>query len=669
MTVALNRVSHIDSLRIEAVRTAAGLKSPEPAFDFALAWADTYENLFTGRELHAVNLGTLLDQARETGRVALSARGGSGKTVLLGRMFRQALDDGALPLYIDLKMWTPPDYEAWAQTGADSFRRVAFLLKRFASPSVSVVRLDLLPPSESKVLLVDGLNEITSDVGLEVMLALDEFVGTLLGVCVVVADRLTRRAFLHAERWRLATIRPLETHTVEDALDQIPHMREAYEASDATTRSILTIPFFLDETLRTMQLAASATEALERFLIEHAQLDECELDRAATAAMRMYCDSRARMFRLEAFSAVAGERIATKLRASGILIEDDVTAVGHFAHHLQHDYLVSRHLAAHHNEWNQDTFDVVSFKAASFDTVAMTLEQINTGEADDFVRCVYDWNVYGAAYAIIEARARGRSQVSRDMEAVVYAMLAERRFDRVLATAQRASDALHLSTSSIAAEFKTAESLDALRTLVARIPGNADWFNDWVSLFTRADGTRDEVDVAMLTQADSIRGWTYSNVLRRSAVEEEGLERLRGLLGDDSEVIRWRVVHALGAFPTSENVRALAGIFCDPTLGWDRYGAVRSLVEIASRDQRGQIREEVFDLLSADPSLLANDKRISDEFARAVLIDKNHAPETWAEPVLQVVNTLYQSASAPADRERWLRLASRIRQNYESEQD
>jgi HEAT repeats len=667
MTVAVDRVSPFEALRAEASETAEGLKNPEPPFEFALAWADSYPALFTGHGLHPMDESELLNHAMDTGRVALSARGGSGKTVLLGRIFRQALESGALPVYIDLKQWTPPDYDEWGRSGADSFRRMGFLLKRFASPSVSAVRLDSLPPNEKKVLLVDGLNEITSNVGLEVMLALDEFVGTLLQVSVVVADRLTRRAFPNAERWRLVTIRPLEQATIEDALKRIPNMREEYEASDETTRSILTVPFFLDETLRNKQLAASATEALKRFLVEHAELDEGELAQAAAAAMKMYVDSRGRMFRLDAFSIAAGASLAEKLRVSGILVQDESSELAHFSHHLQHDYLVSRYLAAHHTEWSKDTFDVVSFKAASFDTIAMTLEQIDTGAADDFVRSVYDWNVYGAAYAVIEARARGRSQVSRDMETVVYAMLAERRFDRVLATAQRASDALDLSTSEIAAKFKAAESPEELRATVARMPGDAPWFADWVELFTREDGVHDDVDVELLTEADSIRGWTYSNVLRRSRVDEEGLERLRNLLSDDSEVIRWRVVHVLGAFPSRENVEALVRIFSDPDRGWDRYGAVRSLVEIAARDESGEIRREVLSQLSARPSLLGNYKSIGDEFARAVLIAKNHTPEFWAESVLEVVDTLYQAASAPADRERWLRLASQIRESYAAE--
>lgn len=667
MTVAVDRMSPFEALRAEAVGTAEGLKSPEPPFAFALAWAEDYPNLFTGHRLQATTEDDVLNQAMDTGRVALSARGGSGKTVLLGRTFRKALASGALPVYIDLKQWTPPDYEAWALTGADAFRRVGFLLKRFASPSVSAVRLDSLPPDEKKVLLVDGLNEISSEVGLEVMLALDEFVGTLLQVSVIVADRLTRRAFPNFERWRLLTIRPLEQATVKGVLENIPNMREAYEASDETTKSILAVPFFLDETLRNKQLAASATEALEKFLMEHAQLNDGELDRAAAAAMKMYVDARGRMFRLDGFSVAAGESLAERLQISGIIVQDDATELAHFAHHLQHDYLVSRYLAMHHDEWGKDTFDVVSFKAASFDTIAMTLEQIETGAADDFVRRVYDWNVYGAAYAVIEARARGRSQVSRDMEAVVYAMLAERRFDRVLATAQRASDALDLSTSEIAAKFKASESPDELRASVACMRGDAPWFSDWVELFTRANGVHDDVDVGLLTEADSIRGWTYSNVLRRSRVDEEGLDRLRNLLSDDSEVIRWRVVHVLGAFPSSENVGALVRIFSDPHGGWDRYGAVRSLVEIAARDEGGEVRQEVLTQLSARPSLLGDDMRIGDEFARAVLIAKNHTPEFWAESVLGVVDTLYQAAKAPADRERWLRLASHIREYYAAE--
>ena len=64
----------------------------------------------------------------------------------------------------------------------------------------------------------------------------------------------------------------------------------------------------------------------------------------------------------------------------------------------------------------------------------MAMEQIDdSAVADELLRKLYDWNIYGAGYSIAEGRS---SRVSAEMQRVILAMFAERRWDLVMATAQ-----------------------------------------------------------------------------------------------------------------------------------------------------------------------------------------------------------------------------------------
>ena len=70
------------------------------------------------------------------------------------------------------------------------------------------------------------------------------------------------------------------------------------------------------------------------------------------------------------------------------------------------------------------------------------MEQVSPETADDFVRKIYDWNPYAAAYAIGDVEAPGSARVSSEMKLVMAAMLAERLWDIIEATVQRSRDAI-----------------------------------------------------------------------------------------------------------------------------------------------------------------------------------------------------------------------------------
>ena len=68
-----------------------------------------------------------------------------------------------MPLFLDLQQWSGADYGEWVEWTKNGIGdAVDFLLRKFGGLRAGAIELDRLPPNVSKILLVDGLNEITS---------------------------------------------------------------------------------------------------------------------------------------------------------------------------------------------------------------------------------------------------------------------------------------------------------------------------------------------------------------------------------------------------------------------------------------------------------------------------------------------------------------------------
>src|SRR5262249_23464736 len=138
--------------------------------------------------------------------------------------------------------------------------------------------------------------------------------------------------------------------------------------------------------------------------------------------------------------------------------------------------------------------------------------------ADLFVRRVYDWNLYGAAYALAEALSNGIRSVSRETEVMLVAMLAERRWDRIYTTAERSRDALSLFPPNSTARtlLEEATDLEAIFGVVLQVQSEKEDFLAWRRLFTLPPGSDVPDDaIRLLEHKNSVLGWTAANVLKR----------------------------------------------------------------------------------------------------------------------------------------------------------
>ena len=335
--------------------------------------------------------------------------------------------------------------------------------------------------------------------------------------------------------------------------------------------------------------------------------------------------------------------------------------LAYFDHHLKHDYLASRYVVMDEIRWTPDVFNVVTFHASSFETVMMAMEQVpNSVTADRFLRSLYDWNIYAAGYSIAEGR---ESRVSAEMRLVILAMFAERRWDLVKATAQRARDTLNLIDTQTAREFLNAASLEEVFQLLRSVEIPTPWFNSWRELFTRTSGLpATDNELLALADPDSVMGWTSANVLKRLQCSEPQQARVRELMGNTSETVQWRAAHVLGSFPSEPNSAALIAKL-DSTLIHLRFGATRSLVEMAANAQP-DLSNNIFSAIRDHMVAIKEHQSVLNEFERAVFIDEARTPVGWARRVAIAVIRLQMEAAAVEEREHWDRVLAKLVSTY-----
>jgi hypothetical protein len=280
---------------------------------------------------------------------------------------------------------------------------------------------------------------------------------------------------------------------------------------------------------------------------------------------------------------------------------------------------------------------------------------------DRLLRIVYDWNWRAAVSALRETQAAGRS-VSEAMEAAVLSMAAEKLFDPVEGTTQHVRGQLgQFPVGGLAAELRGAADHPTLLAYVERLGINGPaWFDDWTGVFLRRPpkDTLTEDDIVRTTSEEPLLGWTTANTIRRFDGDPVRSGQLRALylayrrrVSDSrADTVRWRIVHALGRWPTAENAALLQRALAGDTSLWVRYGAVRSLMEMAAlaedtlrdrilRDLRGRISD-------LDPEPLG-------QIAWSALY--RDARPGWPETVRPLIEAVLAAQDSDTGRQRWQR--------------
>ena len=165
-----------------------------------------------------------------------------------------------------------------------------------------------------------------------------------------------------------------------------------------------------------------------------------------------------------------------------------------------------------------------------------------------------------------------------------------------------------------------------------------------------------------LTSKVGTVGWASSNMLKRLNISGD----LRRMVGDfatehPDATVRWRAVHTLGAWPTDSVVEVLLSRVRDPAEQlWVRYGALRSLLEVAAGGSE-QIRRRVFEVLGSAEvaTVIARESNLRKEAIRA--LEVSAMPDDWHALAGDFMEHLWAESDDPLDREAVLLLAQRLR--------
>lgn len=628
-------------------------RAPKPGFNFKVSRASSYP-LLTKRQFdtaQGVGIDSLLpsDAAR---RIALHGGGGTGKSRILENLMSVVIDAGQIPVLLNLKQTrTIPGLDAGIDTKEDIRRIVA----KCSIPRVTTRDLERLASHKRLVVLVDGLNEVSSPIRaalIEHLEALDD-----KGRCGVVAtDRLGLADVL--EDFAHAAVDRLDPADAAAVYDQV-FEAGAYNDLNAQLKKIYRWPFFLNLAITSRRSFTGSTvwsDLFQQFFLSQLRFTEAELDRVATATFETL-DAGGHL-RTDEFAAAAGH-LFLKLTAAEV-----IGSRGGFEHDLWRDYLVSRYFSRNPGAWTTDAFDRATVLAHSPESLTMTVEQLPSREAkNDFLKAVYDWNYHAAADCIEEFRDTDPEarQLSHCIRWAVYGAVAEKRFDPVPRTRSRATDYLKNHPDDVARPYAEASPRSALVAHVTALPEPEPWFTTWKRLFTKPDGQGfDHDDLTALESRDSLVGWAAANLARRSNLDPPTLARIRQFYeeshGDpDRGTYRWRLVHALGPFPSPENVAVLFRALNEDTYHWVRYGAARSLMEIASRADhafRDHVLSGLRDFVRRyNPMNLWFGRQLLGELIETSFIDNPRAG--WREAVVPLLGEVVQKEASEAVKKQW----------------
>ena len=621
----MNVTTPADVLARMAAR-ASDFEIPNPPFEFAIGWAEDYASALADRLGQEAGPDALWEQALRTGRVLLLGEGGAGKSSVIRRLWNRAHSDGMFASYVDLRRWRSELADEWHAADDDAWR-ADLLLERLGVPSTSEAELDLVGLDARSLVLIDGINEVANRDAEQLLICAEHLARQHPHAGIVVTDRLVRRDAL-GPRWSLARV----------------IRADAPDATVAGDPKLLRNAFFLNLAVHGELEGDSASAAFLTYLRRHVGLDDAELDAAAAAAADAYHHHAGRTFDLKRFQELAGSA-SDKLEAAGRLVPDPPRAS--FDHHLFHDTLAARWLATDETRWHRDELNALTFGASSFDALALALEQLpDRARVDLFIRRIYDWNYYGAAYALARARQLGDIEVSTGMRVALLAMLAERRWDPVRSTADQVEDALRLVGDDLAEDLLKADEPHAVRDRVLTEELHGHVYQAWLRLFVREDGAPpDDELLDALVDDESLLGWTAANVLRRAAPSQSDASRVIEIVSKHpSPTIRWRAAHVLGAWPTEAGVAALQHALVEDKMWEVKYGAIRSLVNVAALSQRADRDDQLRWLIDHLDEIKSMPSQVLEELERALV--RVPSPEGWIASAGEVVEALYASEYA-----------------------
>jgi hypothetical protein len=559
-------------------------------------------------------------------------KSGSGKTSVAREQFQSlAQADYRLTVYLDLRRFADRERAGYRTREKALAARSDAIFESAAVPDRLDRRILAAVAQRTGVLfIIDGLNEVSVAAQDAIVREIERMGGADGRRCLAVVYSRPSDFSKWPTRRRVFSVEPLSVGQVRRLYDATHTGGDAWVALPAAVQDQLREPFFLDLAMRggVIIVGEWMPVTLGHFLKDVVSLDTTGVRQVADAYM-----ARSEGSSSAAIRSACGPAISDALIQAGVLGND-----GDISHDNWRNFLSAVFLAASDDRWTYEKLDSTSVYGQQPDAIVYTLAIVEPAERKaEFLKKVYDWN-YGVAALCAGSAAAAATPGSANL--AVLTLVAVKRFDKFASTAARATRLLKTAENPLAGRLAEAPDYDCVIELAAAEAGDEVWVRHWLHLLQGDVSTLTKEEWAEeVSDRDGLIGWTAANRARLVGLSTHSQAELRRRFSvstaQGDEVVRWRIVHALGAYATNTNLGFLIRAIEDHD-HWVRYGAVRSLLEIAA-DGTALRTEAIAALRNVAVRLRPSERPVDAELARMLRSGATLHGETWRAVWLSVL--------------------------------
>lgn len=631
--------------------------------DYLPAQPETIFNITCSIGTGHFPLTSIIELANEKKRVILSGRAGIGKSNAINTISREILSGGKIPVVINLKNWNI-EYLEKLRGREIHLREKMNTLLRMSHGKFNEKILEEI--KDNSIFIVDGLNEINSgeygnESVREVINTVDEYVRNYSNASPIIMTDRTNRKF--ADDYFSVVLDELSDGEVKKIINS-KFGEGRFDSLSESAKKFLKIPYFLELALKIGNPdQTSETKSLELFFKELLGLDQEAINLISRSLFDLNSENGTLLFDAKDFEERIGSEAYQKLLDSTVIVPTPDGRVK-FEHQLQHEFLISNHLIENEDRWDIGSLDVATLRANSFESLFMTIDQISDkSKCDKFLLHVYNWNWPAAIKCIARLEKNSSENYSESTLIAVASLVAQKMFDPVYGTSMEAKTRLVEIQNESCKKISEADSFSSLVDLVNEIQNNEEWFLNWREIFTW-DASRDlsNDDLMKIKSEESLVGWTTSNALKRLDLNETRLEQLRVIYNtsldgrQESDTVRWRIVHTLGSFPSQENASMLLSALEEDPYHWAKYGAARSIMEMAAKTDDPELRKMIIDNIKQKYKVM--NAAVSEEIGKTSMYHGAFGGwETSIKPLLKEIN---QNLDEELTKREWKKIMKRF---------
>ena len=564
---------------------------------------ELYEEAFTSK--------TLIE-SEDANFIYFHAPGGFGKTSFLMQMMKEAIDNKIVPFYLDLKKIRENEKEHF--NNPKDKESVNQLFKKCSIAEGSYEKFESFSNSNlSLIIIFDGINECIIDSQNIIDMA-DYIADNHPSSRLFIADRMRKKIYPQNRSLKLATILPLKN--LENYIDKSI-------VSNKELLKILCVPFFLDLYIKLIKNATnrpsirakfeSRVEIFKKYFMQSlkSQITSLELEMVLDILSKMifrhYEKEKSLIIKIDWWNdelkAKKMTKIGQELIDSGIIVRVTETTFV-FRHQLLQDFLAGYYLTKLSQEEWKNVFDQITFYAKSFEALEFASELLGE-KVDDFITELYDWNYLASVDCILNLESSYSGQVSQitpELKDAIFSLIAAKKFDLFVSTRDKISPYLSRFSSCCSIEYHNINSREHLISEIQnKYQSSKEVYNNWKELFTKSRSQNILVTDMVFLFSSPVIAWTAANIFRHTSISEDLFNYLIDLYSTlrkyhqhDKKLtaIRRRIVHILGNDDKLLSKDLLLNILADEYENyWVRHDAIRSLIELTSRQTQEQAKE------------------------------------------------------------------------------